>query len=91
MGQLPRSRLIPAMPTEYVAMTRQIVITLQPPLSTLINHSAAAFHSHHWVCLAKEDILTQHSMARLVSNCANVTDEWEQNCITRLHDYSVLR
>lgn len=93
MGQFPGSRLISAMPTEYVAMTRQTVTTLQPPLIiTLINHyAAAALHSHHWVCLAKKDILTKHRMARLVSNCANVTNEWEQNCINRVHDYSILR
>lgn len=92
MGQLPGSRLISTMPTENVAMTRQTVTTLQPPLITLINHDvAAAFLSHHWVCPAKEDILTKHSMARLVSNCTNVTNEWEQNSITRLHDYSILR
>lgn len=92
MEQLPGSRLISAMPPECVAMTRQTVTTLQPPLITLINHYiAAALHSHHRVCPAKEDILTKHRMARLVSNYANVTNEWEQNCINRLHDYSILR
>lgn len=92
MGQLPGSRLISAVPAEYVAMTRQTVTTLQPPLIALINHyAAAALHSQHWVCLAKEDTLTKHSTARLGPNCANVTNEWEQNCITRLHDYSILR
>jgi len=52
LGQLPGSRLIiSAMPTKYLAMTRQTVM-LQLPLITLINHyTAVALHSYHYVCL----------------------------------------
>ena len=82
MGQLPERRLIiSAMPTKYLAMTRQTV-TLQPPLITLINHYiAVALYSNHYVCLSKDNILIKHRIARPALNCANVPNESKKKII----------